>query len=699
MTLPVPNLDDLRFQSDLVDEARKRIINYCPEWTEYNVSDPGITLIELFAWMTELLAYRLNRVPEKNYIKFLEMLGLQRMPASSARTELTMWLSAALPMQPGNQQTVNVPQGFEVRSEQAEENVIFTTTSPLEIVPPLLAHIRRENEFNRNFFQRMGMEIFLPFDQHQPKEGDTFYLGFSPKNNITGHILQLEFSCEPTEAVGIRRDDPPWVWECLNRDGEWHEIKPSVYENEKDTTGGLNNEEGHLVLYLPISFSPAVLHGLEAFWLRCRIEQRNSLQGMYTESPRVKKVEAYSLGAASPAMHSMRVDGELLGPSNGEAGQSFTLLNVPVLSLQEGETIEVEETSGGETVFVPWHQVEDFSKSSRYDRHFKLDMATGTVQFGPSIRQPDGSVVQYGRIPESGRRIRFSHYRYGGGVRGNLPVLSLNTMSMPLAYISRVSNLVRAAGGRDQESLDELKLRAQRELQAQRRAVTAQDFEQFTRDFSRSIARAKCLTPNDSQKSIPGNGISVLVVPAVADSISVGALAALHMEDSLQADLRAHLDKYRLLTSSLTIREPRYYGVKVKARVVPQDFIQHSEVALRVNQELKRYLTPVALDERPPLLIPEGIWEGWPFGRDLFVGEAISLIQQVPSVKFVLDVQISYRPIVPVEEKSVFDEISTAPLTEIDNVLNIPPDGLICSLEHEIEITTIENAHGKGKTG
>ena len=53
MPLPEPNLDDLRFQQDLVDEARTRIIRYCPEWTDYNLSDPGITLIELFAWMSE----------------------------------------------------------------------------------------------------------------------------------------------------------------------------------------------------------------------------------------------------------------------------------------------------------------------------------------------------------------------------------------------------------------------------------------------------------------------------------------------------------------------------------------------------------------------------------------------------------------------------------------------------------------------
>ena len=77
MPLPEPILDDLRFQRDLVDEAKRRIIRYCPEWTDYNVSDPGVTLIELFAWMTEMITYRLNLVPEKNYIRFMDLLGVQ----------------------------------------------------------------------------------------------------------------------------------------------------------------------------------------------------------------------------------------------------------------------------------------------------------------------------------------------------------------------------------------------------------------------------------------------------------------------------------------------------------------------------------------------------------------------------------------------------------------------------------------------
>jgi len=698
MTLPAPNLDDLRFQSDLVDEARKRIINYCPEWTEYNLSDPGITLIELFAWMTELMTYRLNRVPEKNYVKFLEMLGLQRMPASSARTELTFWLSSQLTYDPDNPQVVTVPQGFEVRSDQTEDEIIFTTSKKLEVVAPKLTHIRTDEEFNRNFIARMGLEIFLPFDRETPKIGDTFYLGFDAANNISGHIVQLAFTCEPTEAVGIRREDPPWVWECMTREGQWERIKPSEFEGEKDSTGGLNNPEGNITFYLPLSAEPSLLHGLEAFWLRCRIDQRHPLQGMYTESPRVKRVQVFSLGASVPAMHSTKVEGERLGNSNGEPGQSFTLTNTPVLSLQTGETLEVEETRSDAAIYVPWLSVKDFSNSNHFDHHFVLDNATGAIKFGPSVRQPDGTVVQYGRVPESGRNIRFSSYRYGGGVRGNLPERSLTTMTMSLAYVARVSNLIRATGGRDQESLDELKLRAQRELQAQRRAVTAQDYEQFAINFSRSIARAKCLTPNDGARGGAG-GVSVLVIPSVADDLKVGGLASLHLGDQLRADLRDHLDQYRLMTTSLTVREPRYYGVKINARIVPQDFTKPGEVSQHVSDELQRFLSPLRLDAKQPLIMQDERWDGWEFGRDLFVAEVISLIQQIPTVKFVLDVDISYRIVIPVEERSMFEDTTPPVLLKAEKVLRIPPDGLICSLDHEILTTSIESAYEEKGNG
>lgn len=91
MTLPAPDLDSRRFD-DLVREARARIPRYTPEWTNFNDSDPGMTLVKLHAWMTETLLYELNRVPELNYIKFLDLLGIVPRPAYPARTELSFAL-------------------------------------------------------------------------------------------------------------------------------------------------------------------------------------------------------------------------------------------------------------------------------------------------------------------------------------------------------------------------------------------------------------------------------------------------------------------------------------------------------------------------------------------------------------------------------------------------------------------------------
>ena len=92
--LPEIQLDDRRFQ-DLVSEARTRIARACPEWTEHNVSDPGITLIELFAWMTEMTIYRLNRVPDKLHVALLDLLGIRLDGPSAATTSLRFRLADA----------------------------------------------------------------------------------------------------------------------------------------------------------------------------------------------------------------------------------------------------------------------------------------------------------------------------------------------------------------------------------------------------------------------------------------------------------------------------------------------------------------------------------------------------------------------------------------------------------------------------
>src|SRR5260370_34249234 len=89
--IPAPKLDD-RTYSDIVAEAMRLIPRYCPEWTDHNPSDPGITILELCAWMTELILYRLNRVPEKNYLAFLDMIGIKRRGPQPARGLITFQL-------------------------------------------------------------------------------------------------------------------------------------------------------------------------------------------------------------------------------------------------------------------------------------------------------------------------------------------------------------------------------------------------------------------------------------------------------------------------------------------------------------------------------------------------------------------------------------------------------------------------------
>src|SRR5689334_13734582 len=126
MPLPAPNLDNRRFD-DILAEAKSLIPRYAPAWTDYNESDPGIALLELFAWMTDILIYRLNQVPELNYVKFLELIGISPIPAQPARAELTFTLSRP------DLGSVTIPQNTQVATSGGGANppIVFETDEAL----------------------------------------------------------------------------------------------------------------------------------------------------------------------------------------------------------------------------------------------------------------------------------------------------------------------------------------------------------------------------------------------------------------------------------------------------------------------------------------------------------------------------------------------------------------------------------------
>src|SRR6185503_12761753 len=124
MPLRISNLSDRKYQ-DLLDEALARIPVHNPEWTNFNDSDPGVTLVQLFAFLTENLLYRSNQIPERNRRKFLSLLGIPLHTATPAHG-LVEFTNERGPLQ-----TLTLSAGVEVKAG----NVGFRTDLGLDVLP------------------------------------------------------------------------------------------------------------------------------------------------------------------------------------------------------------------------------------------------------------------------------------------------------------------------------------------------------------------------------------------------------------------------------------------------------------------------------------------------------------------------------------------------------------------------------------
>ncbi len=467
-------------------------------------------------------------------------------------------------------------------------------------------------------------------------------------------------------------------------------MEPSTRTGEQDTTGGLNNTTGSITFYTPLDFKTDVIHGKQAFWIRCRLEQRRREQGMYTATPNVISLKAVTTGATTMASQSTVVQNEHLGHSDGNAGQVFYLDNAPVLDLASHEKLKVEENQYGENVMVPWTRVETFAESTPFDRHFMLDTASGQIAFGPSIIQPDGSAKQYGRVPEPNREIEIESYRYGGGQVGNVPAGRITELRTAVPYILEVVNLERSTGGRDSESLEEAMFRARREMRSQDRAVTAQDFEDLTLSASRMVARSKALAPHMDNVKTPAGIVEVLVVPAVFDAVAERDYSRLALQPKLVQTISRYLDDYRLLTSRIAVRKPQYVGIKVEAEIVAAPLSDPDVVQARVVDTLYKYFSPLdVLDERDRRFFPDD-WSGWQFGTPVYQSAIYALLQQLPGVQNVLGVDIYSKEVdvsQNLENEAADDD--NAPKLLKDRKLSLDPDALVVSLGHQVSIVDL----------
>jgi predicted phage baseplate assembly protein len=646
MALPVPNLDDRRFQ-DLVDDAKRLVQQRCPEWTDHNVSDPGVTLIELFAWMTDQLLYRVNRVPDRNYVKFLELIGIRLFPPSAARGEITLWLSGPQP------DAIRIPGGTQAATIRTEtdEAIVFTTLDDLPIVPVSVAaaftsvdgkkHVDRTTE-------ALNSRDFLAF-QSQPKPGDLLLVGLS--DPAPSNALRLRFACR-IEGVGVDPTWPPLAWEA------WTGADWEACDLDSDTTGGLNRD-GDVVVHLPAGHVASVIEKVRAGWVRARVTEPEEGQPFYSASPNVRGVEAATVGGTAAAVHADVIVDEIVGVAEGVAGGRFLLKRRPVVPGDRPMTLGVSDE---ETGWQEWVQVPDFAGSGPEDRHFVLDAVAGEISFGPAVREPDGTVRQYGAIPPKSARVRADAYLTGGGRAGNLAPRAVSVLKSSIPYVSRVENRRTMAGGVDGEEIENAKLRGPISLRTRGRAVTTEDFEHLALEAAPELARVRAVAAGDGADA---GSVRVLAVPAAQDDAGRLRFEQLLPSDETLARVAARLDECRVVGTRVLVEPPAYRGITIVARLRARPRVNPTRLQDEAMRAIYGYFNPITGG-------PEGT--GWPFGRPVQVGEVYAVLQGLRGTELVEDVRLfGADPI-------------TGQRGQVTQRLDLEPHALVFSYEHQLMV-------------
>lgn len=655
MTLDAPNLDTRRFD-DLMAEARQRIARWAPEWTDHNASDPGITLVELFAWLTETILYQLNRVPDLTYVKFLELIGLRQVPPSAALADLTFTVTQ------GAAGPVVVPALAQVSGTGADgEPVVFETDSELTLVPYPLRDVWVDDGASFTSVlpaQGAPPAPFRPFGW-VAAPGNALYLGFQPPPDQPAPPdrpapvafppelrLLVALPAVVAQARPVRSDQaiqppaPPvrLAFEYLpEQGGRWRELRQFA-----DGTVALTRE-GYVQLAGPAAIVPTLWtdQPQPRYWLRVRLADGRYPAG---GEPQLAAVTPNTV----PARNLVSVAEELLGVAEGHPDEVFTLLHAPV----DAGTIAVQVRPDPPAPVEDWQQVEDFLAAAPDDTVYTLDPDRGEVVFGNGVR---------GRIPPAGAEIVAVAYRYGGGPAGNVPAGALSQLRSAVPGVDSVTNLRPAAGGSVRQSLADLKRAAPALLRRQERAVTAEDYASLAREVG-GVADAVALPlahPDHPGVEVPG-AVSVVVVADTGDDPPAPSA-------ELLAGVCRHLEPRRMLTTELYVRPPTFHRIAVTAALTARPYAAPGAVVRTAVAALQAFLAPVRHD-------PDGSRHA-DFGQSRYPTELYRVLLADPNVVAVTRLELT---------------VDGRPHEDLSAPVQLPPEGLLSGGEHTITVSTGE---------
>lgn len=331
MALPLPNLDTRRW-ADLVEEGRALLPREAPGWTDHNIHDPGITFLELFAWIVEQGIYRLNQIPERHRRKFLALIGFAPHAPVASRTLLAFSpTSGTAPFA--------IPAGAYFDGASGEGRIAFRTLRDLTVAPvePAAVLIGEPDGAMRDATGEWKEGLaFAPFGP-RPHPGASLYLGFTEipsgvpvslafrlggdrhghheRERLLAERAAVCAECRPiVPDISCPPDAPPppplpervlehhsvcLVWEVSNGPHTWHRLDairgpeaPGLGEVRDDTRA--LSLDGIVELNAPLAFASVVIAPRAAAlrYLRVRLDS-----GAYDRAPMLRSFDSNGVNA------------------------------------------------------------------------------------------------------------------------------------------------------------------------------------------------------------------------------------------------------------------------------------------------------------------------------------------------------------------------------------------------------------------
>ncbi|HEY6390736.1 MAG TPA: hypothetical protein VIX89_05640, partial [Bryobacteraceae bacterium] len=533
MPITIPSIDDRRYQ-DLLDEALTRIPVHTPEWTNFNKADPGVTLIEIFAFLTETLLYRSNQIPERNRRKFLQLLGVPLQPGSAGRGLVT------INNEKGPLAATALNGDMEVRAGQAP----FRTARGLNVLPieakfyykqaipapspDIKAYYQQLYASFRGPSATIDPQLYqatlFPIRGGKPLQladtvdgyiwlalavragdkpasvridearaaiaGQTLSIGVVPALAEARMTLPAGRKFGAQGSISLQVDIPKidasgGVLDSLNRVPQYRTLD-SRSTNDVFTEPGVVDvtlpAKNELVLWnnldpleagvdlFPPSLDDAALNERIITWLRIRPSASTQASFLWMGINCV------------PVNQRAHVIGELLPPGTGEPDQLRKLSRAPVLA----QSVQIAVTANGQT--TQWTEIDDLSGAGPEVPVPDPRIPPGVKAYINPITQvfalnAESGEIQFGdgmrgSRPPAGAIMR-AGYDYSLGAAGNVGPGSINTSAaLPPGLI--VTNPIPSWGGADAQTVAEGEKQIARFLQHRDRLVTAADFETIT---------------------------------------------------------------------------------------------------------------------------------------------------------------------------------------------------------------------------